>query len=116
MKTKEDLLAENLTDYVNEHHNQDECSGFIDGFNKGFKAADQFTPKQEDKWIDVKKKLPVLSDYYLICSVDGSLNKIAWFDMDKKEFNGEDYWVYDLDYWQPLPSPPLTYNKEENGK
>jgi len=41
MRKKEEILAKELTAYVKDKHTQDECSGFVSGFEKAFNFADE---------------------------------------------------------------------------
>jgi hypothetical protein len=49
MKKEEikEILAKDLTDYINLKKNQDECSGFIEGYEKAFEHLQQETPKEK---------------------------------------------------------------------
>ena len=41
MRKKEEILAKELTAYVKNKHTQDECNGFVSGFEKAFNFADE---------------------------------------------------------------------------
>lgn len=93
MRTKEDILAKELTNYINNKHTQDECIGFSDGFEVGIKYADEQSVAF-NKWIN--------KNYYLFVN-DGY--------MSKGRFNKfqEDTKVY-------TTTELLTIFKEQNGK
>lgn len=42
---EDDIIGKPMQDYINEKHNQDECVGFIDGYNK---AREKFKFSQEE--------------------------------------------------------------------
>ena len=47
-------LAESLTEYVNKKHTQEECSGFIDGFEKACDIATSQTEAKDREIADAK--------------------------------------------------------------
>jgi len=53
--TKENELAKSLNIYIKERHNQDECIGFIDGFNTGYDSQQQKIDQLEREVEELKK-------------------------------------------------------------
>jgi hypothetical protein len=105
MKTKELEIA--LTTYIALKHNQDECSGFIDGYK-------QCQEDMADKWFEYPKNIPPIhSENYLVV-IDGYV-EIDLFRGDHNKFHSELYNKNcNITHWMPLPNKPL--NKQDNDK
>ena len=110
MKTK---LAESLDAYIKLKHTQEECSGFIDGFEKAcefFTEHAQAYHEDKTRWISVEETKPEFGEpVFVWCRIYGRYIG-TYQQIDGTRFgnwsDGKDLGVLPPLFWQPLPTPP----------
>ena len=57
LKQIEEEVKSPLSNYINDKHTQEECVGFIDGFNEGYKACYNTKESVDEKLVEVCEEL-----------------------------------------------------------
>ena len=94
--TKKEKKKKAFENYVEEERNEKAWLGFMDGYDAGYKDA-------QNEWIDVGTKKPNKNGKYLCYTCDDRV--LEGFNYDGF-FEVADYWDDPVLYWQPLPKPP----------
>ena len=74
------------------------------------KLIESYTLEQESKWVDLDVQPPIENQKVWIYTNKGNQLEAKYYNKGFEFNNQNDEYC---DYWQPLPSPPLPYQKSE---